>query len=352
MLKTYSLSFIIVFLSHDIIWCMEQSKVNPEELPEKCSICLEFMSANGPQSCKLPDCLHQFHRKCITSSYNNSPQKTCPLCRTPYNLDNLIPLPLNRTGSAINRAKSACTRCCKDVCSACCQCTGCICCWGGGICLVGAAFASPFVLLATIVCALIFGSAATSEINRCTMLAMLSALGNQTALIQYLSCKTRYSQFCTLPEVDDHCITNYAGQPYVGFIMSENCAQSVATEFGWPGKNITGQYLLPNNNTYKDDIRWFNFKHLPQESATVAFLINATSEKTYNKARQFLYNPSYKRCNQLYFSINKNDASYAQNYIRLKQEKIFARNNKQNFPKNLTAIKARKDKGRFKTSRR
>ena len=96
MLKNYSLSFVILFLSHDVLLCMEQTfeqnKRSSQELTavvaqqlqkqlEKCAICQEDMDDLKEKLLKIKPCEHQFHTNCFVKNTLLRESKQCPLCR-------------------------------------------------------------------------------------------------------------------------------------------------------------------------------------------------------------------------------------------------------------------------------
>jgi hypothetical protein len=54
---------------------------------DHCPICLEDDN-NG--WCKLGGCSHKFHLECIKHVQNESTNKKCPLCRTPFTLKFIV----------------------------------------------------------------------------------------------------------------------------------------------------------------------------------------------------------------------------------------------------------------------
>ena len=60
----------------------------------QCAICL---SSQDDQWITLTTCGHLFHRGCIQYCENNE----CPICRTEYNIDNIIRIKLNEEKEGI-----------------------------------------------------------------------------------------------------------------------------------------------------------------------------------------------------------------------------------------------------------
>ena len=97
MLKNYSLSFVFFFLSHDILFCMEQTiehnRRSQEFTPlianqlkqqlEKCSICQFDMNSEEKKTLKIQPCNHEFHINCFAQNTLMRDSKECPLCRKP-----------------------------------------------------------------------------------------------------------------------------------------------------------------------------------------------------------------------------------------------------------------------------
>lgn len=80
---------LMLCVTKGIIWFRYEEK---EGVTESCVICNKIL-ANGDM-CRISDCTHNFHNKCIVS-YCNIVEEKCPICKTEVR-DRLAPLPTNK----------------------------------------------------------------------------------------------------------------------------------------------------------------------------------------------------------------------------------------------------------------
>ena len=198
----------------------------------------------------------------------------------------------------------------------------------------------------------------------CAFGSDLAMLRGTASVIRPLSdpvgrCVTQRSLFpfklCNDTKIDDKCFTEYEGQPYVAFVMNRHC--DLLDDLGWPGNNITEQFLPSRNNK---DVLWLNLKQTPfslqyQKWPTV-LLINAKAKNTFAQAAKKLYEVPFGHNNHCHYFFWENFLYGRVNekyYVRNKEKKIWGVTNKQlnNQPrheKELTAL----NRNRHKLNRR